>query len=1076
MKYTLWVGTVVLLFFLGLLVPDAACAEEYSPKSVWTDAEVLSNGDKPFNLEHLTDHDLATCTVLLDTSRTGTRAETTPTNADHPITARIVLDLGESRAIAGVRFYAGPEWKVLGIRNASIFTCDDPQGKQNVQWIRKNEEFFPMNYNLPVVSSWPTVQTRYLGIDVNDSWQIRDQRQGLAPERMFNVVLAELTCLSEPPADPIQKNPDELACPEDRLFRDWLYQDHGFDTGLCFASASGCDLESALLTRVLAELPENEETQNLQEKRKELIESQTPGVNPAWKELYCRACLARRNARLATLFDEESQVIYVKHHVLGGTEGHSTNVNVTDRQYHGFTPEERAGSQLCRLSFGPNGQVRHEVLLEKPDGVIRDPNLSYDAKQLVFSMRESLQENFHLYTMDLEKKTVEQITFSPEKDGKEVPCADIEPCYTPEGNIIFTSTRNSQINDCWPEQNSNIFTCGPDGSTIRRLTYDELDVGYPQMMHDGRVLYTRWEYSDRNAYFMHPLFTMNTDGTMQTEYCGNNSLFPASYIQARAIPGSNKVIAIISGHHVPLKGKLALVDRTLGTQDGKGIEFVAGSAPDGTPGRKRSWFQTTAYNDSSVDYFGQTGPQFQNPCALDEDQYLVAYCPEGWGTQSGPYNPPFGVYWMDADGRRELLAFDWWITCTQPILVAERDLPASKPSQVKLDEKYGTFLIQDVYYGPGLAGIPQGTAKKIRVVALEYRAAWVGTGVNAGEADAGYVQTPISLNNGSWDVKHVLGEADIEEDGSAAFLVPARVPVYFQILDEHGYCIQTMRSWSTLQPGETFACIGCHEDKLETAEMVQSRPAPLALKKPPQPLAPFAGQKHPLIERLETEEALDSIENYAGMNAPVWADDPNAPVAGFSYNQRIQPIWDRHCVSCHSGSLDPVAPAPDLSGRVIPLDINDPKILRPFYYERVKAEYYNGVTTPLCVDWKRSFTSSYTTLTNYGQVNGSKWVEWLECRSRPQMLPPYHTGSSKSLIMKYLEPDHYNVQVTENEKRLIACWIDLLIPFCGSYTEANTWTDKEKNDYRYYLEKRRFFLQEELKGIRQQVEQSGLLK
>ena len=144
---------------------------------------------------------------------------------------------------------------------------------------------------------------------------------------------------------------------------------------------------------------------------------------------------------------------------------------------------------------------------------------------------------------------------------------------------------------------------------------------------------------------------------------------------------------------------------------------------------------------------------------------------------------------MTATGERELLAFDWSISCGQPIPFVPREAPRVKSTGIDPGANYGTFVVQDIYTGPGLRGIERGTVKKLRVVALEYRATKVGKGSNAGEIDWGLVQTPVSFNNGTWDVKHVLGEVDVEEDGSVAFKVPARTPVYFQLLDDKGYCV-----------------------------------------------------------------------------------------------------------------------------------------------------------------------------------------------------------------------------------------------------------------------------------------------
>ena len=123
------------------------------------------------------------------------------------------------------------------------------------------------------------------------------------------------------------------------------------------------------------------------------------------------------------------------------------------------------------------------------------------------------------------------------------------------------------------------------------------------------------------------------------------------------------------------------------------------------------------------------------------------------------------------------------------------------------------LYISDIYAGPGLAGIPRGTIKRLRVVALSFRAAGIGENYSQGEAGAALSSTPVSIGNGAWDVKTVLGEAKVYDDGSAAFQVPAQTPIYFQPLDAKGYVVQTMRSWSTFQPGEQVGCVGCHELK-----------------------------------------------------------------------------------------------------------------------------------------------------------------------------------------------------------------------------------------------------------------------
>ncbi|NCO43401.1 MAG: hypothetical protein COZ06_28880 [Armatimonadetes bacterium CG_4_10_14_3_um_filter_66_18] len=149
------------------------------------------------------------------------------------------------------------------------------------------------------------------------------------------------------------------------------------------------------------------------------------------------------------------------------------------------------------------------------------------------------------------------------------------------------------------------------------------------------------------------------------------------------------------------------------------------------------------------------------------------------------------------------------------------------------------------------------------MVALDFRAAGIGMNTSHGPGGGALASTPVSIGNGSWDVKRVLGDADVCEDGSACFTVPARTPVYFQALDAEGHAVQTMRSWSTLQPGETRSCIGCHESKLD-APLSWAKPA-VALRAGPQELKPFYG-----------------------------------PPRGFSFPAEIQPVLDRHCIRCHN--------------------------------------------------------------------------------------------------------------------------------------------------------------------------------
>ena len=675
------------------------------------------------------------------------------------------------------------------------------------------------------------------------------------------------------------------------------------------------------------------------------------GITNATPE-YIRSCEQRRAGRLAAA---PKKIVFVKHFNMGGSH-YAYTEGLSDAQAE---RNFKAGSALCLLDLsGPEPVV--ETLIDDPKGVIRDPDVSYDGKRILFAWKKSDREDdYHLYEMDAQTRVIRQLTHG-------LGAADYEGVYLPGGGILFNSTRCVQTVDCWWTEVSNLYTCDNDGGNIRRLTFDQVHDNYPTVTPDGRILYTRWEYNDRGQLYPQPLFEMNMDGTNQREFYGNNSWFPTTIIHARGIPGSPKVVAIATGHHSDQSGKLILIDPRLGRQENAGVQLIA-------PVR-----ETPAVR---VDAYGQDGDQFQHPYPLSETEFLVSYAP---ATKRGG-KTGYGLYWMNAAGERELLAWDDQISCARPVPLAARTEPAPRPSQVDPTKDYGTCYVQDVYAGPGLAGIERGTIKRLRVVALDFRVAGVGSNNNGGPAGGALVSTPVAINNGTWDVKRVLGSVPVEADGSANFIVPAKTPVYFQLLDAKGHVVQTMRSWTTLQPGERQSCVGCHEDKNSAPPVNYG--AALAGKKPASALEPFHG-----------------------------------PARGFSYAREIQPIWDRHCNQCHTGET-----GPDKAFSLLATPQEDKKA-------------------------KRYWSESYLNLTRGGPDKGM--LNWISAQSIPPMLPPYSAGATRSPLLKILDKGHYDVKLDAAEIAKIACWIDLLVPFCGDYAEAAAWTPEEQKKYERYLAKR----------------------
>ena len=199
--------------------------------------------------------------------------------------------------------------------------------------------------------------------------------------------------------------------------------------------------------------------------------------------------------------------------------------------YYAGEPDRKAYRAMGRL-VKYNLRTRKQTILLRDDaGTIRDPQVHYDGKKIIFSYRKGDSENFNLYEINVDGTGLTQIT-----DG---PFNDIEPTYLPDGGIVSASNRCNRWVNCWLTQVAVLYRCDGDGDNIEELSSNNDHDNTPWPMPDGRVLYTRWEYTDRSQVDFHHLWTMNPDGSGQMVYYGNQH--PGILmIDAKAIPDTGK--------------------------------------------------------------------------------------------------------------------------------------------------------------------------------------------------------------------------------------------------------------------------------------------------------------------------------------------------------------------------------------------------------------------------------------------------------------------------------------------------------------------------------------------------------
>ena len=489
--------------------------------------------------------------------------------------------------------------------------------------------------------------------------------------------------------------------------------------------------------------------------------------------------------------------------------------------------------EIAALSLKRKDKPLRTIFKAKRTHMIQHPELHFDADRLLFAM-PGANGAFQVFEIRTDGTGLRQITTDT---GPDVDNGDA--CYLPDGRIVFNSTRGFQAVPC-EDGNSyvaNLCLTDAGGRHTRMLAFDQESNWYPTVLNNGRVLYTRYEYTNISHQFARLLFHMNPDGTNQMEYYGSNSYWPNSVFYARPIPDHpTKVIGVVCGHHGPNRtGRLVLFDPARGRHETSG-------AVQTIPGHGRPVERVVA----DVLY-GGVWPKFVHPWPLSDKYFLVS-------ARLHAGQDEYALYLVDVfDNITEICRAPGW-SLFEPAPLKKRETPPVIVDRVQPGAKEATVFLADVYEGAGLRGVPLGAVKKLRLFTYNY------VYRHSGRRGFGHLATPGV--DGPWEPRYILGTVPVREDGSALFRAPANTPISVQPLDEEGRALQQMRSWFTAMPGEVLSCVGCHE---------------------PQSSAP------PMRRSVSALDLPDRIEPWRG------------PPRGFDFELEVQPVLDRYCVGCHDG-------------------------------------------------------------------------------------------------------------------------------------------------------------------------------
>ncbi|NQU23600.1 MAG: discoidin domain-containing protein [Candidatus Nealsonbacteria bacterium] len=487
----------------------------------------------------------------------------------------------------------------------------------------------------------------------------------------------------------------------------------------------------------------------------------------------------------------------------------------------------RPGPGLTVLqSWKDNPRVRVLLSGKLPEGSMLHPDLSFDGRRILFSfcdhtIQDTKARRFLVYETDVDGNWVRQLTGTPDDpmtgwEGRStVLVEDFDPCYLPDGGFAMISTRSQTFGRCHGSRyvpTYMLFRADGDGSNIHQLSFGEANEWDPSVMHNGRLVYTRWDYINRHDTRFQSLWAMAPDGTSTTHFYGNYSESPCMTAEARAVPGSHQVLCTATAHHGYTNGTAILIDPHKG-QDGE--VPVSRVTPE------------IRYPEASDRVGGGGSGTFATPWPLCEDLYLIAYTGDNATGQGGVQAAnAYAIYLVDVQGGRELIYRDPNMSCFAPIPVRSRPRPPVLASNVadKEDQATGVFYVQQVHRG--MQPTEPGTIKRLRINRIY------------GQPNNGKPQLSLSNNE---IIKGIVGTVPVDRNGSVAFRAPAGMPLQLQALDENGMAVMTMRSVVYLQPGEVASCVGCHESRGSTPGPV-AIPRNMRIHDPTPPAGPqYAG-------------------------------------------------------------------------------------------------------------------------------------------------------------------------------------------------------------------------------------------
>ncbi len=587
-----------------------------------------------------------------------------------------------------------------------------------------------------------------------------------------------------------------------------------------------------------------------------------------------------------------SAVLFVKRqHTLASASGVTVDVAGGNGQVLDYERYVPGGALMVLSPPRPDGTL-HDITAAYPQADINGADVSFDAKQVVFSMKRDPDDHYHIYTAQLTALAEGKFEIHQRTGGDH---NDITPVFIPGGRIAFVTdemytamgTRADEYNHS--RSVTQLATISVDGGDAdRRLASQNLShTVAPFLRYDGKIGYSRWEHL--GGVNDVKLFAANPDGTQMVAIAGQHGKPSNSLVNIREIEPNVMIGIATSRERTIHAGALVRIDARNETDpvclDATVLDKTGHACLDEERAR---------YTLLTPDVPTGMGPspvgRYREPALLPDGRILVSWA-------DGPVNdlsemsvtpPDFGIYIFDPRTKKNQLVYNardtWELNAlpvtprTEPPVIGDlvsRNVDPQAPVRIGSVDVFRTSLTDTVRGGKYGEGVPLAEALRdtVKVRIIE--------GFSS-ESASNVTMFGLTMDEGA----AILGEADVYADGSWLAEIPPYIPVHLQPLDKWGMSIRNQRLWIQGMPGEDRRCLGCHEERSSIGSL-------------------RLGQNPTVAEQRTAQQFLQAIPER--LELP-WSFDAARYPTATAPRVVMQSLLDAKCSQCHDGgAADPFA-------------------------------------------------------------------------------------------------------------------------------------------------------------------------